>query len=135
MIIIKEENENKNNFYERIISTQNNLFLCNKEVKNLNDNPVKLNNKVQYNLDNKILKNKIEKINKILIKINDNIDKFNNIKYYYKYLKEKKIIKSLFNTKYKKIENITKKILYGGKQNKLLNKANKRRLKENKRNN
>jgi hypothetical protein len=129
MIIIKEENENKNNFYERIVNTQNNLFLCKKEKSKLNESN---NNIIEYNLNEKIIKNQIKKINKILLKINNNIDKFNDIKYYEKYFKEKRKIKLMFNKKYKKIENITKKILYGGKQNKLLNKANNRRLKDNK---
>jgi hypothetical protein len=129
MIIIKEENNNKNNFYERVTTTQNNLFLCSKSIKKVKE-PTNIT--IKYNLDEKIIKNEIEKINKILLKIDKNINKFNNIKYYEKYFKDKKKIKIMFDKKYKKIEKITKKILYGGKQNKLLNKANKRRLLENK---
>ena len=129
MIIINEENNHKYNFYDRIVKTQNNLFLCNKEIKKVNESN---NNIVHYNLDKKIIKNKIKKINVIITKINDNINKFNNIKYYKDYFKEKQQIKIIFNKRYKKIENITKKILYGGKQNKLLNKANERRIKHNK---
>jgi hypothetical protein len=129
MIIINEENDHKYNFYDRIVKTQNNLFLCNKEIKKVNESD---NNIVHYNLDKKIIKNKIKKINVIITKINHNINKFNNIKYYKDYFKEKQQIKIIFNKRYKKIENITKKILYGGKQNKLLNKANERRIKHNK---
>ena len=129
MIIINEENNHKYNFYDRIVKTQNNLFLCNKEIKKVNESN---NNIVHYNLDKKIIKNKIKKINVIITKINDNINKFNNIKYYKDYFKEKQQIKIIFNKRYKKIDNITKKILYGGKQNKLLNKANERRIKHNK---
>jgi len=129
MIIINEENDHKYNFYDRIVKTQNNLFLCNKEIKKVNESD---NNIVHYNLDKKIIKNKIKKINVIITKINHNINKFNDIKYYKDYFKEKQQIKIIFNKRYKKIENITKKILYGGKQNKLLNKANERRIKHNK---
>ena len=129
MIIINEENDHKYNFYDRIVKTQNNLFLCNKEIKKVNESD---NNIVHYNLDKKIIKNKIKKINVIITKINHNINKFNDIKYYKDYFKEKQQIKIIFNKRYKKIENITKKILYGGKQNKLLNKANERRIKNNK---
>ena len=129
MIIINEENDHKYNFYDRIVKTQNNLFLCNKEIKKVNESD---NNIVHYNLDKKIIKNKIKKINVIITKINHNINKFNDIKYYKDYFKEKQQIKIIFNKRYKKIENITKKILYGGKQNKLLNKANERRIKKNK---
>ena len=126
MIIINEENDHKYNFHNRIVNTQNNLFLCSKEVKKLNESN---NNIIHYNLDKKIIKNKIKKINVIITKINNNINKFNNIKYYKDYFKEKQQIKIIFNKRYKQINNITKKILYGGNQNKLLNKANERRIK------
>jgi hypothetical protein len=129
MLIINEENNHKYNFCDRIIKTQNNLFLCNKEIKKVNESN---NNIVHYNLDKKIIKNKIKKINVIITKINNNINKFNDIKYYKDYFKEKQQIKIIFNKRYKKIENMTKKILYGGNQNKLLNKANERRIKHNK---
>ena len=129
MIIINEENDHKYNFYDRIVKTQNNLFLCNKEIKKVNESD---NNIVHYNLDKKIIKNKIKKINVIITKINNNINKFNDIKYYKDYFKEKQQIKIIFNKRYKQINNITKKILYGGNQNKLLNKANDRRIKYNK---
>ena len=158
MIIIKEENDHKYNFYERIVTTQNNLFLCSKEIKKVNEiNNNIINYNIQYNRQNNmrnirhynrqysiqnnkqnikqnnkqnIKQNNIQnKINLIITKINNNINKFNNIKYYKNYSKEKTKLKIIFNKRYKKIENITKKILYGGTQNKLLNKANDRRLK------
>ena len=133
MILIKEENDNTSSFYERIKNTQNNVFLCKSEKKsnNANNNEIK-NNVIQYTLNEKIIQYQTEKINKILTKIEENINNFNNIKYYKKYFKEKKKLKKEFKKNYKKINNITKKIFYGGNKNKLLNKANNRRLIENK---
>ncbi len=62
MIIIKEENDNKNNFFERMTSTQNNLFLCSSVTKELNESE---NNIIEYKINDNIIVNKIEKINNI----------------------------------------------------------------------
>ena len=130
MILIKEENDNTNTFYKRVINTKNNMFLCKSEK--IIKNEIICNNQINYNLEKKLSKYNYDKINKILEKIETNMEIYTNIKYYKFYFKEKNKKRKKNIENYKHINSFTKKILYNGKKNKLLNKANHRRLIENK---
>ncbi len=101
MLIINETNNHVENLLDKVKKTQNNLYLCS------NEKIIKSENKVDtiYTFDNKILQNKINKIKKIVEKI----EKTNcnlvgaNMKYYNQYRKENKKKRKLMNKYYEEI--------------------------------
>ena len=116
MLIIEETNNHVDNLYEKLKKTQNNLYLCSNQKIIQNDNMIDNINNMNninninnmnnmntiYKLENKIVKNKIEKIQKIIQKIEiNNINLFEmNVKYYSQYRKENKKKRKLINKEY-----------------------------------
>jgi hypothetical protein len=125
MIIIENENIDIDNFHKRLEKTKNNIYLCEnkkliKEIESKNSidninnidsivniNTNKYNNYCSniygnlYNLNEIIIKNRKEKINRILQKIEDmNINNYNE-NYYTKYNKNNKKKNKLIKEEYK----------------------------------
>ncbi len=111
MIIIEECNKNINNFYKKLKDTHNNLYLC--ETKEILDNVSKINNNnlsINYNLDNKIVNNKLVKISKIIQKIEESNNPIINYRYYEMYNKENKKRIKCIEKQYIKINKYIKKV-------------------------
>jgi hypothetical protein len=101
MLIINESNKHVESLLDKVKKTQNNLYLCS------NEKIIKSENKLDtiYNFDKKIIQNKINKIKKIVEKIE--IHNCNlvggNMKYYNQYRKENKKKRKLMNKHYEEI--------------------------------
>jgi hypothetical protein len=153
-MLIVEEYENKNNFKNRLESTNNNVFLCNKvtiqkfnfnklkythDEKNISDE-ITINNdenkiinncediNIDKNLDKNLDKNVYINIDKIINKIDTNIN--NKLHYYLKCIKKSR--KKSYENNYEKINNNIKIKEPIHRKKKLINNANMRRLFNNK---
>ena len=110
MIIIEECNSQINNFYDKLKQTHNNLYLC--ETVKIVDNESTESNKtiINYDMNNKIIQNKIIKMQKIINKIEQMPQNNINLKYYNLYNKENKKKIKLVQIQYRKISNYFNKI-------------------------
>ena len=110
MIIIEECNSKINNFYDKLKQTHNNLYLC-ENVKLVNNESTESNKTIiNYDMNNKLIQNKIIKMQKIINKIEQMPRNIINHKYYDLFNKENKMKMKLVQIQYKKINNYFKKI-------------------------
>lgn len=110
MIIIEECNSQINNFYNKLKQTHNNLYLC--DTVKIVDNESTESNKtiINYNMNNKLIQNKVVKMQKIINKIEQMLENKINLKYYNLYNKENKKKIKLVQLQYRKISNYFNKI-------------------------
>jgi len=129
MIIIENDDLEIDNFHKRLEKTKNNIYLCenkklisNNEVNNDCDKYIEQKNKknisitnnnsydIRYNLNELVLQNKREKINRVLQKIEYmDINRYNE-NYYKKYDKYNKKKNKIIKKEYEKVMVNFKKI-------------------------
>lgn len=111
MIIIEERNSYVNSFYDKLKETHNNLYLCSTHKVVDNEPNYSSSNKVviSYDLNNQIIRNKINKIKRIINKIENLPPNLINHKYYDLYNKENKKKIKLVQLQYKKFNSFLNK--------------------------